>query len=232
MSGVHHGDSAAIALEFHGAETGKASGPAGHSYAIPVTDSGDHPLSPSVISSYVESFLSYAERHPAERFFINHMGRGTEIASLFSDAPENCMLPGTWLRQQRPDMPARMIILDAGVLMKKPPVQKLVDQYLSLNLPLWDAPSVEIVSAGLPQSVIANDAYARGHGHIHRIIGENRGLYGTRAGAVRDAKAIWYATHLLSLTDPLISSRGDQIHLATQASLHGLMVDDLQVTDG
>ena len=237
LSGIHEKGPAAIALRYHGAEPGRGSGPAGNSYAIPVTAADRQPLSLSVIGNYVDSFLNHAARNPAESFFINRLGcdmggcNDEDIAAMFKAAPNNCLLPGIWLKHLRRDMPVRLIILDAGYLMTKSYVQERLDQYLSLNLPLWDAPLLEIVSAGLPKSVVANDKFARSRGYIHRIIGENRGLYGSHAPAVRDAKAVWYGTHLISLSDPNTTSRREEVRLMSLASLQGLSVDDLQIAE-
>ena len=237
LSGMHEKGPAAIAQRYHGAESGKGSGPAGNSYAIPVTAADGQPLPLSVISNYVDSFLNHAARHPTETFFINRLGcdmsgaNDNDRAAMFKAAPNNCLLPGIWLKQLRRDLPVRLIILDAGGLMTRPYIQERLDQFLSLNMPLWDAPSLEIVSAGLPKSVVANDKFARSRGYNHRIIGENRALYGSHAPAVRDGRAVWYATHLISLSDPNTTSRREEVRLMSLASWHGLIVDDLEITE-
>ena len=237
LSGNHAKGPAAIALRYHGAESGKGMGPAGNSYALPVTSAEEQPLPLSVIRNYVDGFIKYAARNPETRFFVNQLGceaaggNTAEIAAWFKNAPTNCLLPGVWLRQHRQDLPARLIVLDAAALMTRSHIQDRLDQFLTINLPLWGASSLEIVSAGLPKSVVANDQFARSRGYIHRIIGENRRRYGPHAAAVRDAKAVWYGTHLISLSDPNATSRREEVRLLSLAALHGLNVDGLEIAE-
>jgi hypothetical protein len=237
LSGNHAKGPAAIALRYHGAESGKGTGPAGNSYALPVTSAEGQPLPLSVIRNYVDSFINHAARNPDTRFFVNQLGweagggNAAEIAALFKNAPKNCLVPGVWLRRYRQDLPVRLIVLDAAALMTRSYIQERLDQFLTINLPLWEASSLEIVSAGLPKSVAANDQFARSRGYLHRIIGENRRYYGSHSAAVRDAKAVWYGTHLVSLSDPSTTSRREEVRLLSLAALHGLTVDDLEIAE-
>ena len=136
LSGVHEKGPAAIALRYHGAENGKGSGPAGNSYAIPLYAADGQPLPLSIVRNYVDSFINYAGRNTATRFFVNRLSCEGEdcpdekMAALFKAAPANCQLPGVWLRHLRDDLPARLIVLDASSLISRTYIQERLDQCL------------------------------------------------------------------------------------------------------
>lgn len=235
LSGAHDKGAGALAVKYHGAQAGKASGPVGNSYAIPVWNTDGFPLPFSVIKNYVEAFLAYAGKNPALRFQVSRIGcedagqSDAQMVALFKRPPENCMLPGVWLRVLDPQATLRIIVLDPNAMLKTPEVQRRLDDYFSLNLPLWGASGVEIVSVGPAASIVANDAYARARGYLHRISSENRDYYGADAAAMRDAKAAWYASHLLCISDPDSTSNRAQVRLVTVATRNALSVDDINL---
>lgn len=99
-----HGKGAALeALHKHGAVYGIGVGRMGHSYAIPTKDENLKTLPITVIARHVADFISYARKLPGVEFYVTAIGTGlagynhAEIAPLFRDAPENCILPDAWI---------------------------------------------------------------------------------------------------------------------------------------
>lgn len=94
--GRHGGGAAAHAVRYHGAIPGRGHGRQGQSYAI------DTMTDFETIRREVRSFLEYARASTALRFFVTALGCGIagytpeQIAPLFADAPENCLLPEGW----------------------------------------------------------------------------------------------------------------------------------------
>ena len=98
-----HGKGAALhATRYYGAEYGVGVGRTGNSYAIPTKSQTLKTLPLEVITVYVNQFLAYARQNPELSFFVSKIGCGlagykeTDIAPLFVDAPENCLLPEGW----------------------------------------------------------------------------------------------------------------------------------------
>jgi hypothetical protein len=234
LNGQHDKGMAAVAMKHYGAQAGKGSGAAGNSYAVPVWNSEGKLLPLSVIGNYADSLFSHARKHGEQIFQVMRLGcdegdyPDSEVAELFRKAPGNCQLSGLWQRCHNPRATVRLVLLDPAVLLKQAVVQRLVDDYFAVNAPLWSAP-IEIVSVGPAASIVANDAYARSRKYLHRIIGESREHFGTDAPVMRDLKAVWYATHLLCLSDPSSTANRMQVRLISAASRGGLSVDDISV---
>jgi hypothetical protein len=99
LAGRHGAGSALQAVKHHHAVYGVGVGPTGTAYAIPTKDEKLGVLPLSVIRGHVIDFLNYAERNPQLHFRIVAIGCGLagytpeQIAPMFADAPDNCILP-------------------------------------------------------------------------------------------------------------------------------------------
>lgn len=99
LAGHHHGGSAREAVLTHGAIFGEGIGPHGNSYAIPTLDRKFQKLALHDIGAHVEDFIEYAKLNPLWTFNIVAIGCGIanfapeEIAPMFADVPDNCILP-------------------------------------------------------------------------------------------------------------------------------------------
>lgn len=102
LAGVHGAGAALYARKHHGAVLGKGIGICGNSYAIPTKDANIVTLPIREITKYVNQFIDFAERNPDMTFMVTRIGCGlagytdTQIAPLFKDAPDNCVLPAEW----------------------------------------------------------------------------------------------------------------------------------------
>lgn len=104
LAGRHGKGSALDARVKYGAQLGVGEGPTGNAYAIP-TKTGDlRTRSLDAIRVSVEKFKAYALGRPDLTFQVTRVGcglagyRDDQIGPMFSDAPENCLLPGEWFR--------------------------------------------------------------------------------------------------------------------------------------
>ncbi|WP_419818152.1 A1S_2505 family phage non-structural protein [Glaciibacter flavus] len=92
-SGAHGGGAARYAYDHFGAVWGQGEGLQGRSYGIDTMSGFD------VIADEVAEFLEFAEQHPQLRFLVTEIGCGiagyrpVQIAPLFTEAPDNVVLP-------------------------------------------------------------------------------------------------------------------------------------------
>lgn len=98
-----HGKGAALeAREKHGAIYGQGWGIQGCSYGIPTKDEHLRTLPLPIIAEYVMHFINFAKSMPDWQFNVTRIGCGlagytaTQIAPMFKDAPDNCVLPEGW----------------------------------------------------------------------------------------------------------------------------------------
>lgn len=98
-SAGRHGAGAAAYAENHwGAIYGRGEGRQGQAYGIPTKDHVLSTRSLEQIKLSVDTFLDYARAHPRLRFLVTEIGCGLagytpkDIAPMFADAPENCVL--------------------------------------------------------------------------------------------------------------------------------------------
>ncbi len=102
LAGRHGKGAALTARNDYGAMYGVGAGRTGNAYAIPTKDKQLHTLPLSDISQYVKEFLTYARQHPELDFLVTRIGCGlagytdTQIAPMFTAAPDNCRLPDGW----------------------------------------------------------------------------------------------------------------------------------------
>ena len=99
-----HGKGAALfAVKHRGAVYGRGVGYQGNSYAIPTKNGQLQTLRLGVISGHVDHFLRFAAWRPDLRFQVTPIGCGLagyrpeQIAPMFADAPDNCVLPEEFL---------------------------------------------------------------------------------------------------------------------------------------
>ncbi|MCZ6892952.1 MAG: hypothetical protein O7H40_02750 [Gammaproteobacteria bacterium] len=233
LGGTNDKETAAFAVLVHGADASNASGPSGNAYAIPYRDSSRNLLPLEVIKNYVDTLLNYVEENQQITFQVARFGCESEahddeaMARLFSKAPKNCQLPGRWTRILDPKQAGRLLVFDPGAHLIEEKWQARLRQYLSLNAPLWNVPSVEIVSVGQARAIVANEAGAKSLGLKHRVFGPNEAYYGKNAQMAAENKAIWYSTHLLSMFDFEITAQPQQIRLMSIATRSGLTVEQL-----
>lgn len=235
LAGRHDLPGAAFAVRAHGAVVGVPNGPVGNAYAIPFRDADCQLLPLKLIGAYVKELLKHAASRRHETFQIMRFACGSnayddaQLAVLFATAPNNCLLPGVWQRCLDRKLPARLLLFDPTTRLKEPAWRERVQRYLDLNLPLWNVRSVELVSFGAARSVVANDMLARSLGLKHRIMGANDGYYGRDSVLAAEAKAVWYATHFLSLCDFDQTAQPSQIRITGTAVSGGLHIDQLDV---
>lgn len=102
LAGVHRAGAASCARKYEGAIWGQGIGLQGTSYAIPTKDQNIETLPLEKIQEYVNEFLEFARTQINLQFFVTRIGCGLagykehQIAPMFDDAPENCILPETW----------------------------------------------------------------------------------------------------------------------------------------
>jgi hypothetical protein len=102
LAGRHGKGAALTARNKYGAIYGQGIGRQGASYAIPTKDERLNTLSIPVIQKHVLDFIAYATIHHELTFNVTRIGCGLagykdeDIAPLFKDAPENCILSEEW----------------------------------------------------------------------------------------------------------------------------------------
>lgn len=104
LAGRHGAGSALEAIKKHGALRGQGWGIQGRSYAIPTKGWSMTTLPLHAIEHHVLEFIQFAKDHPEFKFNIVAIGCGLagytakEIAPMFRDVPDNCLLPNEFLK--------------------------------------------------------------------------------------------------------------------------------------
>lgn len=102
QAGRHGTGAAKAALLNFGAKFGTGEGRTGNAYAIPTADRNLNRHKLPDIERSVNRFIEYAMEMPSFRFFVTRIGCGLagyddeDIAPMFADAPDNCILPQEW----------------------------------------------------------------------------------------------------------------------------------------
>ena len=105
LAGRHGKGAALYARQHKGAIYGQGIGYQGQSYAIPTKDMYLRTLPLNVIGDYVDQFITFAYLHPELTFQVTRIGCGlagysdNQIAPLFNNVPNNCILPEEWINQ-------------------------------------------------------------------------------------------------------------------------------------
>lgn len=98
-AGIHGAGAALEARRNWGARIGCGCGRTGDSYAIPTKNRNIKTLPLSEIEENVKEFIEYARENSGLTFLVTAIGCGLagystdQIAPMFKDAPENCVLP-------------------------------------------------------------------------------------------------------------------------------------------
>lgn len=235
LGGQHGRGVSLLAGKCHGAVDGKGWGHHGNAYGIPTLDSEMKPLTRGVLVNYIQNFLKYAAAHPPLQFRVTAFGYGNpnigmgEIVEMFRRAPRNCLLPGRWLEMLGRLEVMRLLLLDVSGLVRETAAQERLDEYFTINAPLWAEKSVEIVSVGAAVSVVANDRFARRRNYRHRIISVNEGFYRNYLNQAREEMAVWYSTRLVTVLEPDQTSQGNTLRLLQAATRAGLEIDEIQI---
>lgn len=231
--GQHTEGHAAVAARFHQAKDGEWSGRTGNAYAIPYRDRDYRLLSVKAIDASVKTFMNHAAANRSTQFQVARFAcekgafSDSEIANLFQAPSSNCALSGVWQRVLDPRRPVRIMIYDPAGRLLDSDWQDLLGRYLNINLPLWGAHGVELISTGGARNIVAADAAARRLGLRQRVVGDNPSYYGAQAGIAAEMKAVWCSTHLLSITDPDQTSQPARVRVLSFATRDGLDCDDL-----
>jgi hypothetical protein len=102
LAGRHGAGAAKFAKEYCGAQYGNGFGLQGKSFAIPTKDEFLRVLPLNAIEQYVRQFLYFALQNPNLTFYVTRIGCGlsgyqdSQIAPMFADSPQNCILPDAW----------------------------------------------------------------------------------------------------------------------------------------
>ena len=238
MSGDFSRDSAALAQRLFDADCAVCSGASGHAYAIPYRDSDSKLMSFGALAPHVATFLSHARANPQTSFMVAHFGcesGASDDATMvrhFNHVPANCLLPGVWARQIDGKSAVRLLIFDPFARFKDPYWQDKLKRYLALNVATCNGAQVELVSVGAARSIVANDMAAKRLGLKHRVFGPNEAFFGKQALLAAEMKAMWYATHFLSLCDFSQTVQPQQFRVTTEAIRAGLVIDQLEVEMG
>lgn len=103
LKGAHGRGAAHFARQVFGARYGCGIGLTGRSYAIPTKDASIQTLPLDIIDRYIQDFIRFAYQNPELDLIVTQVGCGlagyqaSQVAPLFKDVPENCILPSEWL---------------------------------------------------------------------------------------------------------------------------------------
>lgn len=104
-AGIHGAGAARDAKRHFEAKHGIGEGPTGRCYAIPTKDGRLSTLPLDAIKVSVDAFIAYTKRHPRLRFIVTPIGTGLagylpkDIAPMFTEVPENVILPSEFKNQ-------------------------------------------------------------------------------------------------------------------------------------
>lgn len=102
LAGRHGAGAAKFAAQHCGAQYGNGFGLQGQSFAIPTKNQAIQTLPLHDINGFVNQFLHFTRQNPEKLFYITRIGCGlagyqdVHIAPMFTDAPQNCILPDLW----------------------------------------------------------------------------------------------------------------------------------------
>lgn len=102
LAGRHTKGAALTAYQKHGAIYGQGMGLQNESYGIPIRDEDIKLISLNKIKTFVDNFIKFAKLNPDMRFEVTRVGcdlggyEDKDIAPLFKEAPDNCVLPVGW----------------------------------------------------------------------------------------------------------------------------------------
>ena len=221
LRSIHGAGAALFAKQHRGASTGICEGLSGHSYALPTKLSPTRPLELKSIEKSVEKFLSFAKSNPALTFQVTRVGCGlagyidSEIAPMFDGAPENCLLPGTWLKRNQRTM-ARIIVAGSRDLDDENYIYKNLDRCNLSNF--VDITIVSGMARG-PDRIGRLWGLLKGYKVAEFPANWDRAAYGKAAGHIRNGQMAWYGTHLVAFWDGKSPGTKGMIDLAKHNDL-------------
>ena len=200
LEGVHGKGAARYARDYLGAVTGCGEGPTGQSYALPTKRAPYVDMELQEVEESVGRFLDYARANSETLFKVTRVGCNNAgftddlIAPLFDSAPDNCLLPGLWLRRRRPDL-VRLIIAGSRGAADMEWACTAIDQ-MTANL----QGDVEVVCGGARGADKAGAEWATRQGiRVHGFPAEWDSYRTKVAGIIRNAEMAWFGTHLLAI---------------------------------
>lgn len=202
----NHGRGFSVEARFcYGAEYGISDGPAGHSYALPVMDAHYQFLDLSAVLSKLDEFFAYAASRPFEQFRLSHfvdqsnqLDRKALEAHCIQSAPENVLLPRSWLFSAGL-IPARVLVAGSHGVRD----YSLVDERLDALMCRLDAP--EILSTGNRGASQLGERYAVERELELRRFPAPWHRFKSDAEEIRNDRLAWEATHLVAFWDTVSS---------------------------
>lgn len=228
LAGRHGAGAAAFAAKWHGAKYGVGEGPTGTAYALPTKDAALNVLPLDAVFAAVARFLAYATAHPELLFEVTRVGCGlaghvdADILPAFADAPANCLLPYTWSRTLRPDLPARVIVAGSRDFTDYQCLQANLDRLLSRQ------PDAYIVSGGAAGADQLGERYAHATGRTVLKIPADWQRYSRAAGMVRNRTMAHLASHLVAFWNGASPGTRNMLEVAKG---DGLQVRTVLTTD-
>ena len=233
VAGLHREANAAFAVRHFGAEEGRWNGVVGNSYAIPYRSSRLELLPVDVIERYTSLFIEHARAHPDVDFRVARFGAGTgqhtdaDMAALFRLVPANVALCGIWQRLLEAWRGSRILISDPTDALREQEPQRKMRHLLEDRIAATE--HGEIVSIDGVSNLRMDEVLARVLEFEHRVVRPDLARYGVHAQMACEVEAVWFSTHLVSVTTSLRRTQPMQIRLVALASREGLHISDLSV---
>jgi hypothetical protein len=165
-----------------------------------------------------------------------------QVAPLFDDAPENCLLPGVWLHRRDPNI-VRLVIAGSRDACMLPPNPGYKRSYiLDPDKYAWAKGMIEATISRMPnpEAIEVICGLATGGDQVGGVWGRERRLvvhgfeaewdkYGAKAGFMRNTDMGWYGTHLIALTLGETPGTKQMIELAQSGGLRTRIYDCRQI---
>lgn len=224
LAGIHGKGAALDATKWYGAQRGVGRGMTGQAYALPTKYAAHLALPIDAILNEIGTFTRFVSTHTTEWFMVTRIGCGLAghanqeslIARAFLEAPQNCLLPGTWVAIRQPDITRLHVALPPG-FDNYPWLTEKLGFYLGNRA----AGEIEIVVLDGQDPLPVR--YALEHGFPVMQLSSNDARHGSHvdAGALARRRLLWYCTHLLVVGEALSVHRE---RYAQEAAGEGLVV--------
>ena len=232
LRGRHGKGAAVFAAKRKGAVEGLGEGLSGNSYALPTKDEHIKTLPLERIVEHVDRFKAFAASRPDLVFQVTKVGCGlagldeTLVAAMFSDAPQNCLLPGMWRGSLGRDVSPAIIVAGSRSFSDRDTMFSKLDNILSrLASPV-------IISGGAQGADSMGEEYAKARGlSVERFPARWKlpdGSTNKSAGFERNTLMAWRGTHLVAFWDGV--SNGTR-HMIDTAKKEGLAARVISFVD-
>lgn len=221
LLGIHGAGAALYAKNYRGAHYSVPEGFLGTSYALPTKKTPSLKMDLNDLKHHVNNFIQFAYDNPNLKFQVTRVGCGLsgfndkDVIPLFKEAPSNCYLPGTWLRQNNQKL-YRIIIAGSRTIIDQDTIFKYLDHLLKN---IKDTGEIEIIS-GLAKGI---DTIGLHYGieNNYKNIGfpANWDIHKNQAGYIRNILMSWYGTHLVAFWDGISNGTQHMINTATDNKL-------------